>query len=116
MSAQSSLILLPPACGNGYYSYTSTDRQWGTKQTIDTIVQIASDFFRNQSCEIGIGDISLRSGGTMPPHVSHVDGRCIDIRPLRKDQAAGPVQITDAAYNHAATDLLARLQHVRETE
>src|SRR5207245_7162602 len=56
----------------------------------------SADFVRNQRCEIGIGDMSFRSGGAMPPHVSHTDGRCIDIRPLRTDGAAGPVQITDA--------------------
>ena len=108
MSAQPSLILLPQASGHGYYSYASMDRQWGTKPTIDTIAQIAADFVRNQRCEIGIGDMSFRSGGAMPPHVSHTDGRCIDIRPLRTDGAAGPAQITDALYDHAATNLLAR--------
>jgi len=100
------LVLLPQVCGNGYYSYSAMARQYGTQATIDTIVRIATDYFRNQGTEIGIGDISFRNRHAMAPHHTHRDGKCVDIRPLRTDLAAAPVNIHDSNYDRDATKLL----------
>lgn len=100
------LVLLPQVCGLGYYSYSPLDRQYGTQATIDTIARIARDYFRNQKAEIGIGDMSFRDGRAMSPHHTHRDGKCVDIRPLRKDLASAPINIHDADYDRDATKLL----------
>jgi murein endopeptidase len=66
---------------------------------------------------VGIGDISFASGGPMPPHSSHKDGRCIDIRPLRKDRRDVPVTIQDPAYDREATRaLVASLRSHKNTK
>jgi murein endopeptidase len=101
------LQLLPQVSGKGYYSYSPTDRQYGTLDTINTIVRIALDYFRNQGVEIGIGDMSFHDRHAMAPHHTHRDGKCVDIRPLRKDRLARPVNIFSLDYDREATRLLA---------
>ncbi len=101
-----SFVLLPQVSGNGYYPYSPRANQYGTQTTIDTVVQISRDWFRNQRYQVGIGDISLENGGPMPEHDSHRNGRNVDIRPMRLDQANMPVTITSAQYDREATRLL----------
>lgn len=103
-----SLILLPQMSGNGYYSYSPLGQQYGTQPTVDTIVRICRDWFRNQGCLVGIGDMSFPDGHRMAPHNSHKDGKCIDIRPLHKNRISGPVSIHSATYDQISTDLLVR--------
>ena len=45
----------------------------------------------------------------MPPHVSHRDGKEVDIRPMRTDRLSAPVNIHDAHYDRAATARLVAL-------
>ncbi len=104
----STFVLLPPLSGNGYYSYSPLAQQYGTQRTIDTIVRICQDWFRNQRCLVGIGDMSFPDGHAMRPHKGHADGKCIDLRPLRKDRINSPVSIHSASYDRASTDLLVR--------
>jgi len=98
---------LPQNTGQGFYRYSTGDRQWGTRDTIQTLLDLA----RQQLCNlpglpIQIGDISFRDGKHMPPHTAHRHGRNIDIRPFRKDKALLPVTIHDAQYDRAMTELL----------
>jgi len=65
-------------------SYTRRDasRSYATTQTLRTI-QAALGVLRSERgvhAEVVIGDLSLRRGGTFPPHVSHTSGRDIDVR------------------------------------
>jgi penicillin-insensitive murein DD-endopeptidase len=99
-------VLLPQVSGNGYYSYSSIDRQYGTQKTIDAIVDIGKSWFQNQGYLIGIGDMSFENGHVMTPHHSHRDGRCVDIRPLRLDHNGLPVNIASPDYDRNATSLL----------
>jgi murein endopeptidase len=99
-------ILLPQVSSNGYYPYSPLERQYGTQATIDTIVQICGDWYRNEQYLVGVGDISLIDGSPMPPHVGHRDGKNVDIRPMRLDHANEPTDITDTQYDREATRLL----------
>jgi hypothetical protein len=70
------LVLLPQVSGNGYYSYSPVQNQYGTQATIDALVRIGAAWRDNAATggvELGIGDISLQGGG----HFRH-------IRPTRR--------------------------------
>ena len=101
------LDLLPQVCGYGYYSYSAIDRQYGTADAVQTVVDVCLQFqMNNPGRQAGIGDMSFKAGGHMAPHHSHKNGRCIDFRPFRTDAAMGPVTIHDKIYDHAITELL----------
>ena len=101
------LQLLPQVSNNGYYSYSPAARQYGTSATIQAIVDVCRTFRLNMpDVVIGVGDISFKAGGPMPPHASHKDGRQVDIRPLRADRKRLPVDISDAQYSRELTRLL----------
>lgn len=101
---------LPQTGGVGYYSYSVADEQFGTTETIKTLQEVAATFHAlRPELLIGIGDISFRDGHKMPPHKSHINGRNIDVRPLRKDGAKLPIEFTDKLnYDREATRLLAQ--------
>ncbi len=101
------LILLPQVCGLGYYTYSPTKNQYGTKDTINAIQQVCLQFkIKWPGVEVGIGDISFQSGALMPPHKSHRAGIHVDVRPLRTDKKNKPITITDTAYSRAMTKAL----------
>lgn len=107
-------VLLPQMSGYGYYSYGKgnwNERQWGTKSTIEALLEIARQFrWNNPDTLVGIGDISFQFGGTMAPHGTHKDGIHIDLRPCRKDNAMSPVKYTDTvSYDQDKTKLLIEL-------
>jgi murein endopeptidase len=108
------LVLLPQMCGFGYYSYGKGDmskRQWGTKATIETLVQVSQQFWwNNPNTFVGIGDISLEFGGKMKPHSTHREGKHVDMRPCRKDNALIGVNYKDTTnYDQEKTKLLVEL-------
>jgi hypothetical protein len=101
-----SLILLPQVSGNGYYSYTTVDKQHGTRTAVDTLVSVCRAFAAKfPSHQVGIGDMSHVDGKKMPPHKTHRSGREVDIRPLRKDgkQTGVKWQSTDYSREHTKT-------------
>ena len=99
--------LLPQMSGTGYYAYSPMPRQYATEITIRTIADLCTQRRWNGVIhQVGIGDMSFVSGGPMPPHVSHTDGKCVDIRPLRKDGQNLPVTVSDPQYDRDATRLL----------
>ncbi len=103
------LILLPQSGGNGFYSYGSgmDKRQWGTQKTIDTLTNVALDFWwQYPTAKIGYGDISFQFGGTMSPHSTHKDGKNVDVRPCRLNNEQIPVSYTDANYDFDKTKYL----------
>ena len=103
-------LLLPQMSGFGYYSYGKGDwtkRQWGTKATLEALLDIAKQFKLSYPMSpIAIGDISLEFGGYMSPHGTHQDGIHIDLRPCRKDDLMLPVTYTAAEYDQAKTKVL----------
>ena len=113
--SRSRLRLGPLETGEGYYSYRTADRQYGTPATIHTVRVVAREFsrqFREDSTSavlFGVGDISLLSGCILPPHQTHRSGRDVDIRPVRRDGLHRPVMIGDAAYSRVRTAKLVGL-------
>jgi penicillin-insensitive murein endopeptidase len=103
-------LLLPQLCGNGYYSYSTVDRQYGTAATIATLVQVCNKFAgKYPDVQVGIGDMSFASGAPMAPHKTHRNGRNADIRPLRDDGKMLPVKIVDAQYSRERTKALVEI-------
>lgn len=94
-----------PAGGAGYYSYSSSSRQWGKPGMIYGLMNAAGRWKMQhpQAPRIGVGDISLKHGGYMSGHVSHRKGIDVDIRPIRKDNIQGPTRVGWSSYSRART-------------
>jgi penicillin-insensitive murein endopeptidase len=101
-------IVLPQVCaGNGYYSYSTMDRQFGTPQTVATLLEISHQFTElYPEMQVGIGDMSFANGAHMAPHVTHRNGRNADIRPMRTDGKMLPVDINNPDYSRDYTSEL----------
>jgi murein endopeptidase len=98
-----------PSSGTSFYSYAANrNKQWGLKTTIQAIEAIATAWNAKYpgSRPLGIGNISFRGGGTMPPHSSHKRGVDVDFRPQRNDGAKSPVTYQDSAYSQQKTQEL----------
>lgn len=106
-------VLLPQMSNLGYYSYGKgnwNERQWGTKATIEALLEISRQFrWNNPLSLVAIGDISFQFGGEMKPHGTHREGKHVDLRPCRKDDALLPVTYKDAKYDQDKTKLLIEL-------
>jgi murein endopeptidase len=100
-------ILLPQISGAGFYAYSAVLRQYGTAATIQTLRDVGQSIaWNDSSLTFGIGDLSFVDGGAMAPHASHKDGKCVDVRPLRKDRQRTPVNIHDSQYDRDGTRLV----------
>src|SRR4051794_32234168 len=90
-----------PRQNAGLVSYQREPRQYGRAEIIRALQVIGAAWQRARPTgpRIGIGDISLRGGGPMPPHVSHQRGLDVDIRLVRADGREAPVRYQDAAYS-----------------
>ena len=62
------------------------DRAFGTRQTIETLVAVLSEYGETfpGAPSVQLGDISPRTGGLAEPHRSHQTGRDVDLRLVRK--------------------------------
>jgi peptidoglycan hydrolase-like protein with peptidoglycan-binding domain len=103
--------MLPPG-GRGYYSYVKSDRQYGRKETIQSLIKIGEEWAKRfpNAPRIGIGDISKRGGGEFPPHKSHRTGVDVDIRPMRSDKVEGRTNWKDSTtYSRELTRQLIQL-------
>jgi penicillin-insensitive murein endopeptidase len=102
--------LLPQVSRNGYYPYSSMDRQYSTSATVLALIRICQKFVKKYpDLQVGIGDMSLAKGGEMQPHKTHRNGRNADIRPLRADGKMLPVTIRDAQYSRERTKTLVEI-------
>jgi hypothetical protein len=90
---------------DGHYSYSSTERRYGTAAMLQLLTSTAAALHRT-GLEYGAGDVSFRQGGRMPPHSTHHPGRPVDLRPLRTDNARGPVSLGGPRYSREATRTL----------
>ena len=101
---------LPPT-GAGFYGSTAASRRFGTQQTIQAWTSIAASWQAAHPTgpRIGIGDLSLRCGGPMPPHVSHQKGKDADIRLMRNDGKEEGTVFTSSSYSPALTQELINL-------
>lgn len=102
-----------PASGPGFYSYTRASRRFGMAEVVEALMRVGAGWAAAypRGPRIGMGDLSFRCGGAMPPHGSHRRGLDIDIRPVRSDGREGRVAYNDPGYSRALTqDLVNRLR------
>ena len=104
------VVQLPPN-GQGFYSSVTSSRRFGTQQTIQAWLTIAANWSTAHPSgpRIGIGDISLRCGGRMSPHVSHDKGKDADIRLIRNDGKEQGTVYTSSTYSRSLTQELVNL-------
>ncbi len=68
---------LPP--GPGFY-IRNRHKAWGTNNTITRLLEAFRKMWKRfPGSVVAIGDISRKHGGYFPPHVSHQNGRDVDI-------------------------------------
>ncbi len=63
------------------YVIKRPDNAWGTPRTV-TAIQTAAKRYLDRGLggpAVHVGDISKKSGGPFPPHLSHQDGRDVDV-------------------------------------
>lgn len=94
-----------PQSGEGYYSYSAANRQYGTGAMIRVLVAVGKSLAA-KGFLVGIGDISFPQGGEMPPHKTHRSGKQVDLRPVRSDGAKGPTQVGATTYSQEGTRAL----------
>ena len=63
----------------GYYTYTRAETKFGTERTIWRL-ETAGKILAEKNITMGIGNISVKGGGTLKPHVSHKNGVDADLR------------------------------------
>jgi hypothetical protein len=105
-------VIVPlPATGLGFFSSVHNSRRFGTPQTVLTWLTIATNWLAVHPTgpRIGIGDISFRCGGPMPPHVSHDKGKDADIRLMRNDGKEQGTTYTSPTYSQSLTQELVDL-------
>jgi Penicillin-insensitive murein endopeptidase len=104
-----------PMRGLGYYTYDpstqvspqSPERRWGTAALISQLTSLGEWFDRAHPNRprLGIGDLSLESGGVFGGpgvgHASHQNGTDVDIRLPRADGVEGPAN--PGNYDRALT-------------
>lgn len=81
----------------GYYRYKDGDnRVYGTERTVWRL-RAAGKILAQQKLVMGVGDISKRGGGRIPPHESHRNGRDVDLRLLNKSGEATACTVSDSS-------------------
>ncbi len=99
--------------GSGYVHVRGSDAvdtdDWGTLEMVNCL-EAAARYAQSRNRELTVLDLSLRRGGAFPPHRTHQNGLDADLRYLRKDRRAAPLDLRFAPGQHAvkATRLLFR--------
>lgn len=79
-------VPLPPG---PEYTIKAEAYAWGTPRTIAKLRDIIRGYARGRDVpRVHIGDISLRHGGEFPPHLSHREGRDVDIAYVMRNPKA----------------------------
>lgn len=71
---------------------------WGTPRTV-TAIQTAVKRYLDRGLggpDVHVGDISRKSGGPFPPHLSHQDGRDVDVGYVLQGESADVVRFVTA--------------------
>lgn len=91
-----------PGSGTGFYSYTSSDRRWGTPACVYGLMNAAKTWKEQHPTwpRIGVGDISLKYGGTMS---GLKVGKDVDIRLVAGTSYEGPLTIYSGNYSSYRT-------------
>jgi len=104
-----------PESGEGFRTFlreAGGATQFGTLKGITALVDLARAWFqKHPEVALQYGHISRKGGGpffsTVNPgtlaHDTHRDGRTVDVRPIRKDNAMSPVDVRHDQYDRART-------------
>ena len=118
-------VILPER-GEGFRTFLREPggaTQFGTQLTINALIDLAHSWFLiHPEVPIQFGHISRKGGGpffsTVNPgklaHKTHKDGRTVDIRPIRKDNAMAATDFNSSNYDAGRTKelvLLIREKH-----
>lgn len=98
--------VLLPVSGPGFVTNNrgNDQFQFGQKSSIDAAKAVGAAWNElHPDKPFSIGQISKKDGGTFPPHKSHKVGLDIDVRPMRKDGANAPVEITQSQFDRELT-------------
>ena len=91
-------IQMPPGPG---YVLKAPDNAWGTPKTVAVLRDAIRSYTRDHDGpKVRIGDLSLSGGGPFPPHLSHREGRDVDIGYVLTGASADSLYFVEAnAHN-----------------
>ena len=92
-----------PRSGEGFRTYSSPDRQYGTESVVNELRTSSAEWARRGGSPVNIGDVSKPGGGDIAGHETHEQGRQVDIRPFRRDGGNAPVTWQSRAYDREQT-------------
>lgn len=103
-----------PASGSGFYTYSAGDKRWGRPEFVNPFQSAAADWQvggvkPGGFSRLGVGELSLQSGGDIAGHVSHRCGIDIDVRPQSVWGYEGPLTYTHSKYSAAGTNWFLRV-------
>lgn len=87
---------------SGYYSYSSSTRQWSTPN-VKKRLETAGKALGKKGLVMAIGDLSYEAGGEMKPHKTHRTGRAVDLRLMTTSGVAAQGSYGDKGYSKANT-------------
>jgi murein endopeptidase len=93
---------------SGYYVYGTPDKgafQYAHPSMMTVLLWVEREWAAIDTRKFGIGNIS-KAGGIENEHASHMDGRQVDVRAIRKDGLQRPVTWHDPNYDREATGKL----------
>jgi hypothetical protein len=98
-----------PASTTTLYAFGPAAKRFATAKTIRAVEAIAAAYFAATGIRLGVGNISLRAGGPMPPHASHQKGCDVDLRVPRRDARESAATWRDPAYSRSRTQQLVNI-------
>ena len=126
-AGDSDISVALPRQGVGFKAYKTQQTQYGYKQTIDFIEDVAHRWSQRypNGPRLLIGDLAVEGGGRTPKqwgypergyHLSHGSGLDFDVQIIRTDGIESPrsVQVTDqepSKYDRSRTLELVRIMH-----
>jgi hypothetical protein len=108
------LVEMPASGGLGWYRYETGDMKksrivhFGTENTVKAVLEVAAAFVCGMpGYSFGVGDLSSAMGTNLGRHSTHLHGKNVDLRPMRKDGVQMPTNIGDSVnYSQDYTLLL----------
>jgi peptidoglycan hydrolase-like protein with peptidoglycan-binding domain len=103
-----SLLVQMPKSGTGYACYGPVHKRYGRSEVVRAIQHICNMWQQAypDGPRIGVGNISLQSGGIMAPHTSHQKGVDVDIAPIASSTEEIPLTWNDPKYSRDRTQQL----------
>lgn len=94
-----------PSSGPGFYGYYSSSKRWGVPNMVYKLMTAAQKWKEHHPTypRIGVGDISLKNGGTISGHASHKYGKDADMRPVAKNGYEGALTRWSSTYSNYRT-------------